>query len=59
MRELYELLAGEAGAPGAGAALHLVHEGAIIAWSVGGQSDALDNARTVVRGLLAQAVRPA
>jgi AcrR family transcriptional regulator len=59
MRERYELLAGEAGAPGVGAALHLVHEGAIIAWSVGGQSDAVDNARSAMRGLVAQAVRSA
>jgi AcrR family transcriptional regulator len=50
MRELYERLAGEAGA-----ALHLVHEGAIIAWSVGGQDDALDNARAATRRLLARA----
>lgn len=59
MREQYELLAEEAGAPGVGAALHLVHEGALIAWSVGGQRDALDNARVAAHGLLAQAVRSA
>jgi AcrR family transcriptional regulator len=55
MRELYERLAREAGAPGAGGALHLVHEGAIIAGSVGGQPDAMDNARFAARHLLARA----
>ena len=52
MRERYEELA-----PGRGAALHLLHEGAIIARSVGGQADALDNARAAGRDLLGIAVR--
>lgn len=54
MRSLYEELA-----PGLGAQLHLIHEGAIIAQSVGGQADALDNARAAARVLLGNAVRPA
>ncbi len=52
MRSLYEELA-----PGLGAQLHLVHEGAIIAGSVGGQPDAMDNARAAARTLLGNAVR--
>jgi AcrR family transcriptional regulator len=54
MRSLYEQLAGEAGAPGTGASLHLLHEGAIIARSVGGQPDAMDHARAAARALLRQ-----
>jgi hypothetical protein len=57
MRARYEELAGEAGAPGLGARLHLLHEGAIIALSVGGQADALDEARAAARDLLGIAVR--
>jgi AcrR family transcriptional regulator len=57
MRARYEELAGEAGAPGLGARLHLLHEGAIIALSVGGRADALDEARTAARDLLGIAVR--
>ena len=49
MRELYERArAGRAGPR----ALHLLHEGAIIARSVGGQADALDNARAAARDLV-------
>ncbi len=58
MRSLYERLAAEAGAAGIGARLHLLHEGAIIARSVGGQADALDQARAAARDLMARAVRP-
>ncbi|MGH3876263.1 MAG: TetR/AcrR family transcriptional regulator [Actinophytocola sp.] len=52
MRSLYERLAGSAEL---GARLHLVHEGAIIAWSVGGQADALDHARAAARDLVSRA----
>jgi AcrR family transcriptional regulator len=52
MRSLYEELA-----PGLGAQLHLLHEGAIVARSVGGQADAVDNARAAARGLLGNAMR--
>lgn len=53
-RSLYEELA-----PGLGAQLHLIHEGAIIARSVGGQADAMDNARTAMRALLGDAMQRA
>ncbi|WP_291413118.1 TetR/AcrR family transcriptional regulator [Actinophytocola sp.] len=53
MRELYERLAEEAGAPAAvGAQLHLLHEGAIIGYAVAAQADALDNARAAARTML-------
>lgn len=51
MRSLYEELA-----PGLGAQLHLLHEGAIVARSVGGQADAIDNARAAARVLLGNAM---
>jgi len=52
MRDLYERLAAEAGAPGAGPALHLLHEGAMVARTVGGQQDALATAKSAARRLL-------
>lgn len=52
MRAVYEGLAAEAGAPGTGAALHLLHEGAVVARTVGGRPDAMDAARTAARALL-------
>lgn len=56
MRELYERLAEEAGAPaGVGAQLHLVHEGAIICFAVAAQPDALANAKAAARNLLGTA----
>jgi AcrR family transcriptional regulator len=57
MRSHYEELAEEAGAPGIGARLHLLHEGAIIAQSVGGEPDAMDQARAAARDLLEIALR--
>lgn len=54
MRSLYEELA-----PGLGAQLHLIHEGAIIARSVGGQADAMANARAAIRALLGNGVQRA
>jgi AcrR family transcriptional regulator len=52
MRDLYERLATEAGAPGTGPALHLLHEGAMVARTVGGQQDAIATARETARRLL-------
>ncbi len=56
MRERYEELAREAGLPASlGAHLHLLHEGAIVALTAGGQEDAVANAKSAVRELLAAA----
>lgn len=54
MRSMYEELA-----PGLGAQLHLIHEGAIIASSVGGQADAMGHARAAMRALLGNGVQRA
>jgi AcrR family transcriptional regulator len=56
MRERYEDLARDAGLPVAlGAYLHLLHEGAIVALTSGGQEDAVANAKSAARELLATA----
>jgi hypothetical protein len=56
MRERYERLAREAGHPERlGACLHLLHEGAIVALTAGGQPDAVATAKEAARRLLATA----
>lgn len=56
MRERYEDLVAAAGLPvGLGAHLHLLHEGAIVALTAGGQLDAMANAKSAARDLLAAA----
>ena len=56
MRERYEELAREAGLPAPlGAQLHLLHEGAIVALTAGGQADAVANAKSAARALLTAA----
>jgi AcrR family transcriptional regulator len=56
MRECYERLAREAGHPERlGVCLHLLHEGAIVTLTAGGQRDAVDNAKQAARDLLAAA----
>lgn len=55
MRDLYTRLAEEAGVPDAGPALQLLHEGAMVAHTVGGQRDAMDTARAAARRLLGTA----
>jgi AcrR family transcriptional regulator len=56
MRSCYERLAIEAGCPAAlGAALHLLHEGAIVTLTSGDQRDALATAKSAARDLLAAA----
>jgi AcrR family transcriptional regulator len=56
MRECYERLAREAGHPDRlGACLHLLHEGAIVTLTAGGQPDAVANAKEAARELLAAA----
>ncbi|HWM06312.1 MAG TPA: helix-turn-helix domain-containing protein [Actinophytocola sp.] len=52
VRELYERLA-----PDAGAALHLLHEGVIVATSVAGHADAMRHARAAAQRLLDPAQR--
>jgi len=56
MRARYERLAGDAGLPSSlGAYLHLLHEGAIVARTSGAQDDAVANAKSAARKLLATA----
>jgi len=56
MRARYEELAVAAGLPVVlGAYLHLLHEGAIVALTSGGQPDAVANAKSAARELLAAA----
>jgi AcrR family transcriptional regulator len=53
MRERYERLVSDAGLPPAlGARLHLLHEGAIVALTAGGQEDAVLVAKAAARDLL-------
>jgi AcrR family transcriptional regulator len=56
MRERYTQLVHAAGLPEwLGAQLHLLHEGAIVAQTAGGHADALANAKSAARTLLAAA----
>jgi AcrR family transcriptional regulator len=56
MRDRYEELAREAGLPGSlGSQLYLLHEGAIVALTSGGQADAVATAKSAARALLAAA----
>jgi len=56
MRERYEQLVRDAGLPEAlGGYLHLLHEGAIVSMTSGAQEDAMANARSAARELLAAA----
>lgn len=56
MRSRYEQLVRDAGLPVAlGAYLHLLHEGAIVARTSGAQEDAVANAKSAARDLLAAA----
>jgi AcrR family transcriptional regulator len=56
MRARYEELVRDAGLPPAlGAALHLLHEGAIVALTTGAQEDAVATAKSAARDLLATA----
>lgn len=56
MRERYEQLARDAGLPATlGARLHLLHEGAIVALTAGGQADAVATAKATAQDLLATA----
>ncbi|WP_260191003.1 TetR/AcrR family transcriptional regulator [Actinophytocola gossypii] len=57
MRARYERLVHDAGLPSTlGAHLHLLHEGAIVATTAGAQDDAVANARSAARTLLAAAL---
>ncbi|MFL6120121.1 TetR/AcrR family transcriptional regulator [Actinophytocola sp.] len=56
MRERYERLARDAGLPAAlGTGLHLLHEGAIVTLTAGGQEDAVATAKAAARELITAA----